>query len=84
MKRMDSHIVMERADELAQFTSTPGALTRTYLSNEHQQAHQALSEWMEQAGLETWQDSVVISGDERYRLIQPNQPLLSALIATPL
>lgn len=55
---MDSQIVMSRADELAQFSSTPGALTRTYLSDEHKKAHGLLAKWMIEAGLETWQDSV--------------------------
>ncbi|WP_261837248.1 allantoate amidohydrolase [Vibrio ishigakensis] len=75
MTRTDSNIIMQRADELAQFTSTPGALTRTYLSKQHKQAHQALSEWMVQAGLETWQDSV---GNQWGRKVSanPTQPTL--------
>ncbi|GAM64344.1 N-carbamoyl-L-amino acid hydrolase [Vibrio ishigakensis] len=75
MTRTDSNIIMQRADELAQFTSTPGALTRTYLSKQHKQAHQALSEWMDQAGLDTWQDSV---GNQWGRKVSanPTQPTL--------
>lgn len=75
MKGMDSYTIMERADALAEYTSTPGALTRTYLSKEHKQAHQALAEWMNQAGLEVWQDSV---GNQwgRKVSVNPTQPTL--------
>lgn len=79
MKRINSHIVMDRADELALFTSTPGALTRTYLSKEHQQAHQTLSEWMCQAGLETWQDSV---GNQWGRKVSANPTLPTLIIGS--
>ncbi|CAH1521445.1 Zn-dependent hydrolase [Vibrio owensii] len=58
MEQSIANQIMERADQLAQFTSMQDGLTRTYLSKEHKQAHQQLAQWMEQAGLETHQDSV--------------------------
>jgi len=50
--------VMARADALAAISETPDALTRVYLSTQHLQANQLVSEWMRQAGMTVWQDSV--------------------------
>ncbi|RJT23748.1 allantoate amidohydrolase [Buttiauxella izardii] len=50
--------VMQRADELAQISETPGQLTRVYLSPEHLRANHMLGAWMEQIGMATWQDAV--------------------------
>ncbi|MEF1309154.1 allantoate amidohydrolase [Vibrio mytili] len=75
MKNINAETVMKRADILATFTSLEGGLERTYLSNEHKQAHAQLVVWMEQAGLETWQDSV---GNQWGRKVatNPTQPTL--------
>ncbi|WP_300005746.1 allantoate amidohydrolase [uncultured Cedecea sp.] len=50
--------VMARADELALISETPLFLTRVYLSAEHLQANQQVAQWMVQAGMQVWQDSV--------------------------
>lgn len=50
--------VMARADELAAISETPDALTRVYLSPQHLQANQQVAQWMTQAGMRVWQDSV--------------------------
>ena len=50
--------VMARADALAAISETPDALTRVYLSPQHLQANQLVGEWMRQAGMTVWQDSV--------------------------
>lgn len=50
--------VMARADELAAISEAPGELTRVYLSPEHLQANQRVGQWMIQAGMQVWQDSV--------------------------
>ncbi|HDT6543966.1 TPA: allantoate amidohydrolase [Kluyvera ascorbata] len=50
--------VMARADELAVISETPDALTRVYLSPQHLQANQQVAQWMTQAGMRVWQDSV--------------------------
>ncbi|MXG36121.1 hydantoinase/carbamoylase family amidase, partial [Escherichia coli] len=50
--------VMARADALAAISETPDALTRVYLSAQHLQANQLVGEWMRQAGMTVWQDSV--------------------------
>ncbi|MCW1827530.1 allantoate amidohydrolase [Enterobacter asburiae] len=50
--------VMARADALAAISETADALTRVYLSAQHLQANQLVGEWMRQAGMTVWQDSV--------------------------
>ena len=50
--------VMQRADELAQISETPGQLTRVYLSPEHLRANHLVANWMKQVGMTTWQDAV--------------------------
>lgn len=50
--------VMARADALAAISETQDALTRVYLSMQHLQANQLVGEWMRQAGMTVWQDSV--------------------------
>jgi allantoate deiminase len=65
--------VMARADELAAISETPDALTRVYLSAQHLQANQRVAEWMHQAGMLVWQDSVGnICG--RYEAVQEGAP----------
>ena len=50
--------VMQRSDQLAQISETPGALTRVYLSPEHLRANAQVAQWMNDAGMLTWQDAV--------------------------
>ncbi len=50
--------VMQRADELAEISETPGQLTRVYLSPEHLRANYLVAGWMEHIGMTTWQDAV--------------------------
>lgn len=50
--------VMARCEALAAISSTPGQLTRVYLSPEHLLANQRVGEWMRELGMEVWQDSV--------------------------
>lgn len=50
--------IMQRAEELAQISETPGQLTRVYLSPEHLRANHMVGAWMEQIGMATWQDAV--------------------------
>lgn len=76
MSKLDAQRIMERADHLATFTSMQDGLKRTYLSPEHKQAHYQLGEWMQQAGLETWQDSV---GNQWGRKVSSN-PIMPTLI----
>lgn len=63
--------VMARCDALGALSQDPSCLDRRYLSKQHKQANQLASNWMTQAGMTTWQDSVGnIWG--RYRSDKPN------------
>ncbi|HBE9180126.1 TPA: allantoate amidohydrolase [Serratia fonticola] len=67
--------VMARCDELAAISSTPGQLTRVYLSPEHLRANQLVGNWMRELGMAVWQDGVGnICG--RYEGLQPAAPAL--------
>lgn len=50
--------VMVRCDTLAEISETPGQLTRVYLSTEHLRANAQVAQWMQDAGMLTWQDAV--------------------------
>ncbi|OLU34363.1 allantoate amidohydrolase [Pseudomonas sp. PA15(2017)] len=50
--------VMARCDELAAISESAEGLTRVYLSPEHQRANALVGEWMQAAGMRTWQDAV--------------------------
>lgn len=56
--RQQAERVMARADELAAISETPDALTRVYLSPQHLEANQRVAQWMAEAGMIVWQDSV--------------------------
>ncbi|MEH0834284.1 allantoate amidohydrolase [Pectobacterium cacticida] len=50
--------IMSRCDALAEISETSGQLTRVYLSPEHLRANARVGEWMREAGMTVWQDSV--------------------------
>lgn len=67
--------VMARCDALAQLSESSEGLTRVYLSSEHLQANALVAQWMQQAGMNTWQDEVGnICG--RYEAAQPGAQAL--------
>ncbi|KFX13855.1 allantoate amidohydrolase [Pectobacterium betavasculorum] len=67
--------IMSRCDALAEISETPGQLTRVYLSLEHLRANRLVGEWMCEAGMNVWQDSVGnICG--RYDGLTPDAPAL--------
>ncbi|MCG3722956.1 allantoate amidohydrolase [Vibrio cincinnatiensis] len=68
--------LMDQADTLAQFSADEDAITRAYLTPQHRAAHDQLAQWMREAGLETWQDSV---GNQWGRKVSAN-PIQSTLI----
>ncbi|WP_437890039.1 allantoate amidohydrolase [Phytobacter sp. V91] len=53
-----AHRVMTRCDALAEISETPDQLTRVYLSAEHLRANAQVAQWMQDAGMLTWQDAV--------------------------
>ncbi|MFT6924922.1 MAG: allantoate deiminase [Psychromonas sp.] len=71
--------IMRQSEQLALFSSMQGGLTRAYLTLEHAQAHQQLGTWMQQAGLETWQDSV---GNQWGRKVSANPTLATLIIGS--
>ncbi|MEG3755049.1 allantoate amidohydrolase [Psychromonas arctica] len=71
--------IMQWADKLANFSAMPDGLLRAYLTPEHKLAHQQLADWMEQAGLITWEDSV---GNQWGRKESPNPTMPTLLIGS--
>lgn len=58
--------VMQRCDELARVTSTPGRIERVYLSTEHARVNRLAAEWMREIGMTTRQDA---AGNQVGRLV---------------
>ncbi|ORM65669.1 allantoate amidohydrolase [Pantoea rodasii] len=50
--------VMARCDALAEISESEDGLTRVYLSPEQVRANARVAEWMQAAGMTTWQDAV--------------------------
>lgn len=61
--------IMDRIETLAGFSSIEGSVTRSYLTDEHKKAHHQIALWMQEAGLQTWQDEV---GNQWGRLVSEN------------
>ncbi len=67
--------IMARCDALAEISESESGLTRVYLSPEHLRANARVAEWMQAAGMQTWQDAVGnICG--RYEAEQPGAAAL--------
>lgn len=67
--------VMARCDTLAAISESEDGLTRVYLSPEQLRANARVGEWMQAAGMSTWQDAVGnICG--RYESDEPGAPAL--------
>ncbi|MFG6475584.1 allantoate amidohydrolase [Microbacterium sp. P06] len=67
--------VMQRCDELARVTATPGRIERVYLSTEHARVNRLAAEWMREIGMTTRQDA---AGNQIGRL----DPARSATVGT--
>lgn len=50
--------LLARCEELAALSELPDGILRQYLTREHKQANQKVAGWLEQAGLQHWQDAV--------------------------
>ena len=48
--------VMQQCEELAAISSMPNGVCRTYLTPEHSACNHVVRRWIEQAGMESWQD----------------------------
>jgi allantoate deiminase len=67
--------VMDRLDTLSSFSSEPHALTRLYLTPEHEAAARQVMAWMAEAGMTAGIDAVgnVVG---RYEAAEPGRPVL--------
>lgn len=67
--------IFEQCERLAEFSQSPNMMDRRYLTHEHQLANAQVSEWMKEAGMQTWQDP---AGNQWGRLScsTPNAPIL--------
>jgi len=67
--------IMARAETLAIHTETPGMMTRTYLTPQHQATAQQLTDWMLAAGMAVRRD---VAGNVigRYEGLTPDAPAL--------
>jgi len=71
--------IMQWAEHLANYSAMEGGLLRAYLTPEHKLAHQQLAEWMQQAKLDTWEDSV---GNQWGRKVSKNPTMPTLLIGS--
>jgi allantoate deiminase len=51
-----AQLVMDRCDELGNVSQDDDCLDRRYLTKEHKQANELVGGWMQDAGMQTWQD----------------------------
>ncbi|AWX99377.1 allantoate amidohydrolase [Marinomonas primoryensis] len=51
-----AQLVMDRCDELGKISQSDDCLDRRYLTKEHKQANGLVGGWMQDAGMQTWQD----------------------------
>jgi allantoate deiminase len=72
----EAQLILDRCDELAAISSQPDRLERVHLSKEHRAANDLVAQWMEAAGLSTWQDA---AGNQCGRL-EGREPGMPALL----
>lgn len=63
--------VLSRCDQLGLISQSPGMVDRRYLTAQHRQANDQVAQWMQQAGMQTWQDA---AGNQwgRYKSANPD------------
>lgn len=71
--------IMQYADRLGTFSAMQDGLLRAYLTPEHKRAHQQIEQWMQEAGLKTWEDSV---GNQWGRKVSANPTMPTLLIGS--
>lgn len=54
---LDARRIMARCDDLATISRRPERLERAHLTPQHADANGLIAQWMEQAGMTTWQDA---------------------------
>ncbi|AJQ93433.1 allantoate amidohydrolase [Gynuella sunshinyii] len=73
--------VLQRCDILAGISQTAGIVDRRYLTPEHRRANDQVQQWMQQAGLNTWQDA---AGNQWGRLASSNREARTLIIGSHL
>lgn len=68
--------VLQRCAELDSCSAHPSYLERVYLSSQHAAANAAAADWMEKAGMRTWQDAA----GNQYGRCEGREPGLPALL----
>lgn len=68
--------VLERCAVLDRYSAHPTYLERVYLSPQHAAANAAVADWMQRAGMRTWQDAA----GNQYGRIEGREPGLPALL----
>lgn len=68
--------VLQRCAELDRYSAHPSYLERVYLSPQHAAANAAAADWMEKAGMRTWQDAA----GNQYGRREGREPGLPALL----
>lgn len=79
--KKQSHRALTRCDTLSKISEMQGAIFRQYLTKEHKQCNQLVSDWMKESGLTTWQDSV---GNQWGRLSSSHPNAKSLIIGSHL
>ncbi len=64
-----SQRALSRCKILSEISEMDGGILRQYLSKEHKQCNLTVSDWMTEAGMTTWQDSV---GNQWGRIVSAN------------
>jgi allantoate deiminase len=72
----DAVIAMQRADELATYSSSATGIDRQYLTPEHAAVNAIAARWMTEAGMSTWQDAA----GNQYGRLEGRTPGLPALL----
>ncbi|MDT0596173.1 allantoate amidohydrolase [Glaciecola petra] len=73
--------VMQRCETLGKISQSPDFVDRRYLTPEHKQANEQVSEWMRQTNMQTWQDG---AGNVWGRYLSPNKNAKSLLMGSHL
>jgi len=72
---------LSRCDILSQISEMDGAILRQYLTKEHKACNLQVSDWMIEAGMVTWQDSV---GNQWGRIVSTNHNAKRLIIGSHL
>ncbi len=73
--------IYDRCQQLATYSQDPNCVDRRYLTAEHKAANQCMAKWMQEAGMDTWQDD---AGNQWGRYPSANPDASSLIIGSHL